>query len=82
MSGDGHAEFAFRGGHRELLHGITREDVGWMCERLARLTDRQWEEAFAAAGQPPDVAARFIAKLHQKIDEGRAFAREKGGGTR
>jgi hypothetical protein len=74
-TGDGRVRFAFRGRHGELLHDIRPADVAWTCERLAKLTDTQWEAAFRAAGQPPDVAARFIARMRQKIDEGLALAR-------
>jgi len=74
VTGDGRVRFAFRGAHRELLHEIRAADVAWTCRRLARLTDEQWHDAFKAAGQPPDVAERFIARVRQKIDEGLALA--------
>ncbi len=82
VSDDGRVRFVFRGRHRELLQDIRPADVGWTCERLARLTDAQWQAAFRAAGQPPEVAARFIARVHQKIDEGLALARGAGGARR
>ena len=72
---DGRVRFAFKGGHRELIRDIHPADVRWMCARLSRLTDAQWDAAFRAAGQPPDVAARFVARLRQKIQEGLALAR-------
>ena len=75
---EGRVRFAFRGLHRELLADITPADVAWTCERLARLTDEQWQDAFRAAGQPPEIAARFIARLRAKIDEGLALRRRTG----
>jgi len=76
---DGRVEFAYRGRHQEILDDITPDDVRWMCERLARLTDRQWRDIFRAAGHTPDVTARYTRKLREKIDEGRALA---GGASR
>jgi hypothetical protein len=70
---DGRVEFVFRGAHGELLDGLTTADVRWMCRRLQRVTRAQWKDAFRAAGQPDDIAARFIAKLDQKIAEGAAL---------
>jgi hypothetical protein len=37
------------------------------------LTDKQWADAFRAGGYEPQVAKRFIAKLKQKIEQGRAL---------
>src|SRR5688572_11938782 len=52
--------------HRELFGDLTPEDVRWTCERLDRLTARQWTDAFRAAGYEDDVAARFIARIREK----------------
>lgn len=65
--------FGFRGRHQELLAGITVDDVRWMCERLKRLTDRQWRDAFRAGHFTADETTRYIARIHQKIDEGLAL---------
>lgn len=73
---DGHVQFAFKGRHRELLRDIRPGDVRWICERLSRLTDKQWEAAFRAAGQPPETAERFIRRLREKIKDGLALPRE------
>ena len=67
---DGFAVFAFRGRHQELIQRIGVDDVRWICERLDRLTDRQWHDAFRAANYTDDVTARYVAKLRQKIKEG------------
>ncbi|MGH9331166.1 MAG: hypothetical protein ACRD09_12040, partial [Vicinamibacterales bacterium] len=42
--------FAYGGRHRGLLEPIGPTDVVWICERLTRLSDRQWDDAFRAAG--------------------------------
>ena len=41
---------------------------------MSRLSDQQWNDAFAAGGYPPDQAARYITKLKSKIAEGLALA--------
>ena len=74
MSG-GYVRFDWRGRHGVLLDRITPEDVHWICERLQRLTDAQWQDAFRAGGYAPEVADRFIRRFKQKIDEGLAVGR-------
>lgn len=78
VADDGHVRFVFRGGHRELIRDLRVADVRWLCARLGRLTDRQWGDVFRAAGQTPDVASRFVAKLKEKIREGRALPAAAG----
>jgi hypothetical protein len=39
---------------------ITAGDVRWAGHLLARLTDRQWRDAFRAGGYVPELADRFI----------------------
>ena len=55
------------------IENITPADVRWICQRLDRLTDRQWQEAFRAAGYEREVADRFIRKVKQKVAEGLAL---------
>jgi hypothetical protein len=69
VEGD-HVHFDYSGQWKELFHRLAPEDVRWTCRRLARLTDRQWEDAFRAASYEPSVAQRFIRSFHQKIDQG------------
>jgi hypothetical protein len=69
----GRVFFAFRGRHQELLQHIGVEDVKWMCERLQKVTDRQWNDAFHAGGYDDGQAARFIARIKQKVEEGLAL---------
>ena len=62
------------------IDGITVADVHWICERVNRLTDRQWRDAFRAGGFEPSVAARFIARIKARAAEGLALkARETAG---
>jgi hypothetical protein len=70
-----YVRFDWRGRHGVLLDRITPEDVHWVCERLRRLTDEQWHDAFRAGGYAPQIADRFIRRFKQKIDEGMAVGR-------
>jgi hypothetical protein len=72
---DGRVVFDYHGRHRELLQDITPADVVWVCRLLDRITDRQWNDAFRAAGYDGALRARFIHKIQEKIDEGLALSR-------
>ena len=65
--------FDYRGRHGRLVDEMTIADVRWICEKLHRLTDTQWDEAFRAGGYAPEVANRFIRRFKQKIEEGLAL---------
>jgi hypothetical protein len=72
-----YVDFAYAGWHGELVRDrITIDDVRWASELLARLTEAQWHDAFRAGGYEPPVAARFIARLREKIAEGLAVGAE------
>lgn len=72
---EGHVRFDDLGRwHRELFSDLTPADVRWTCERLDRLTDQQWKDAFRGAGYPEDQAARFIRKIREKVAAGLALA--------
>jgi len=66
----GAAEFGYKGRHQELVANISREDVRWACERLARLTDRQWRDAFRAGNYDDEITDRYIRRIRQKIADG------------
>jgi hypothetical protein len=70
---NGKVRFEYRGRHRALFRDITPADVRWVCERLQRLTDRQWQDAFRAGGYGSQTAERFIKRMKQKIAEGLAL---------
>jgi hypothetical protein len=67
---DGRVQFAYRGRHQELLGRITVDDVRWMCERVRRIGDRQWRDAFRAGNFADPVIARYVARIRAKADEG------------
>jgi hypothetical protein len=64
--------FAYQGAWLEpqLLRSITPADVRWTAELLSRLTPKQWNDAFRAAGFSEAEGNRYIRRLQQKIDEG------------
>ena len=70
---DSTVELEVRGRHDALFAGITVDDVRWICDRLNRLTDRQWDDAFRAGGFDKPTADRFIRRMKQKIAEGLAL---------
>ena len=70
---NGRVRFEYRGRHRALFENIRPADVHWVCERLNRLTDRQWRDAFRAGGMEGEMAQRFIRRTKQKIGEGLAL---------
>jgi len=67
-------EFDYGGIYQSVVELVTVDDVVWTSKLMSRLSDEQWNAAFAAAGYPPDQAARFIAKLKTKIAQGLALA--------
>jgi hypothetical protein len=70
----GRLDFDYDGIYQEVVDTVGIPDVVWTAQLLARLSDAQWNDAFRAAGYPPDRAARYIAKLKSKIDQGLALA--------
>ena len=65
--------FDYDGRHEELLTMITPADVRWAAERLQRLTAQQWQDAFRAGNYSDTDAARYIARIKEKIDDGLAL---------
>ena len=59
--------------NRHVDDDLTVADVLWTCRRLARLSDRQWRDAFRAAGYSDEVGAAFTARLKSKVREGLAL---------
>jgi hypothetical protein len=66
-------EFVYRGIHQSLLDHLSRTDVVWAAERMAVITDPQWDQIFQAAGYPEDQRRRYITKVKAKIAEGLAL---------
>ena len=69
----GKVHLEYRGRHKALFENIAPADVRWICERLAGLTDAQWQDAFRAGGYDRPTADRFIRRMQQKIKEGLAL---------
>jgi hypothetical protein len=67
----GRVEFDYRGIYRDVIATVTPEHMEWALERLSRLTDAQWRDAFRAGGYLPEVGARYTTKIKEKIAEGR-----------
>jgi len=68
-------DFDYKGIYKGVVASVTAADVVWASQRLSRLSDAQWNDAFRAGGFPPDLATRYIAKLKSKIAEGLALTR-------
>jgi hypothetical protein len=66
----GRVRFGFRGRHQELLDRIGVGDVRWTCQRLEKVTDRQWRDAFRAGNFSDELTARYVTRIRQKIKEG------------
>ena len=71
---NGYVDFAYKGWYRPFVENrISPADVQWASTLLGRLSDRQWNDAFRAAGYEPAVANRFITRLKVKVAEGRSL---------
>jgi hypothetical protein len=70
---DGIVTFEYRGLHGQLFENITVADVQWICSRLAKVSDKQWSDAFRAGGYAEPTAQRYIRRLKQKVAEGLAL---------
>jgi len=67
---DRRIRFDYTGRHQELLSMINGADVKWAAERMARLTDQQWRDAFRAGNYNDADTARFVARIKEKIADG------------
>jgi hypothetical protein len=77
IAGD-RVEFDYSGIYEKVVETVAVADVVWTSRLLSRLSDRQWSDAFRAAGYSPDHASRYIAKLKSKVAEGLALAASTG----
>jgi hypothetical protein len=68
-----HVEFDYHGSNAKLVKMLTVDDVLWTCRLMARISDRQWRDAFRAAGYEDAEQRRYISKLKSKIGEGLAL---------
>jgi hypothetical protein len=67
---DQRIRFDYTGRHQELLSMIDGADVKWAAERMARLSDQQWRDAFRAGNYNDADTARFVARIKEKIADG------------
>jgi hypothetical protein len=63
----------YKGRHQELLKMIAPDDVRWAADRMSHLTDTQWRDAFRAGNYSDADAARYIARIKEKIADGIAL---------
>jgi hypothetical protein len=63
-------EFDYRGIYRDVIDSVTPADVQWTCELLSHLSDRQWTDAFRAAGYTSEQTNRYVRKIKAKIAQG------------
>lgn len=76
---NGYVELAHEGWYSKMVESRTRPaDVVWAANLLGQLSDKQMAEAFRAGGYEPTVANRFIRKLREKIEQGRAVGAQAG----
>jgi hypothetical protein len=65
---DGLVDFGYNGWHQELVRRrISVNDLRWAGELLGGLSDRQWRDAFLAAGYTPGAAEPFIVTIKERI---------------
>jgi hypothetical protein len=71
---NGFIDFAYNGWYRNLVEDrIKPADVAWIMNQFAKLSDKQMKDAFRAAAYDPDLAERFVAKIREKIQQGRSL---------
>jgi hypothetical protein len=64
--------FDYRGWHQELVRGrISVDDLARAVALLERLSERQWHDAFRAAGYSPAAAQPFIDTIASRLAEAR-----------
>ena len=79
---DGYVALANGSPYTKLVENRIRPaDVVWAANLLGQLSTKQMAEAFRAAGYEPPVANRFISKLREKIEQGRAIGAQAGDGA-
>ena len=72
---DGSVKFVYRGIYRDVISTVTPADVRWACERLAQLSDQQWNDAFRSGGFTDEQTRRYTAKIKEKIAQGLQLTR-------
>jgi hypothetical protein len=78
VGADGRVEFDFTGKNTNLLEDITVEQARWAGQLLARLSDRQLNDAFRAANYTPAQIKQFTSAIRGRINE---LVNLRGGGA-
>jgi hypothetical protein len=67
---DGIVRFGYAGQRTsDARANIRVEDVAWLSRRLARITDRQLQDALRASGATDEEAMSFTTSLRSRIDQ-------------
>lgn len=74
--------FDYRGLDGGLVETVTVADLQWTCELLSRLTERQWQDAFRAAGYSAEQVAGYTAKVREKIAQATELVARQGAAAR
>ena len=67
---NGAVEFDYKGIYRDVISTVTPQHVRWTCDRLSKLSDRQWSDAFRSAGYTTEQTTRYTNKIKEKIAQG------------
>jgi hypothetical protein len=70
---EGKVEFWYEGRHAELLTMIEPADVQWAADRMQRLTQQQWRDAFRAGNYADVETDRYLRRIRQKIADATAL---------
>jgi hypothetical protein len=70
---DGRVLFDYHARRTRLLRAIAPSDVVWVCGLLAKLSDRQLQDAFRGAGYSEELTGRYVRKIKGKIRQGLAL---------
>jgi hypothetical protein len=74
LGDDNRPRFDYKGSNKDLVGSVGVAGVVWASRLMSRLSDRQMNDAFRAAGYTPEVGQRFVRKIRQKLSEGLALA--------
>jgi hypothetical protein len=67
---DSAVEFDYKGIYRDVISTVTPQQLRWTCERLSKLSDQQWHDAFRSGGYTAEQTARYTNKIKEKIAQG------------
>jgi hypothetical protein len=70
---EGRVVFEYSGPNKPYVENITPDDVKWTSRLMARISDRQWRDAFRAGGYSDADSAQYIAKFKERIKAGLAL---------